>query len=148
MSRPFVGHLGLGSYFNFCDSFVINIGEVAPRGGRARHTSRTFVMSTLGALVALWLGLLLTTEATPWPTGLPFALAGSGFATAGRWMYGIAVIRGLLGIGLRTRLPRRPRWLLARARRVGARAPRHGVLAAGSTPYATDARGPVGRGRA
>jgi len=112
IARAITG-IGIGA-----DLAVVNtyIGEVAPRTGRAKHTSRTFVMSTLGALAAIWLGLLLTTEATPWPSGLPFALAGSSFASGWRWMYAIAVVLGLLGIALRTRLPESPRWLLAHGR--------------------------------
>jgi MFS transporter, putative metabolite:H+ symporter len=105
--------IGIGA-----DLAVVNtyIGEIAPRHARARYTARTFVMSTLGALAALRLGLLLTTDPAPWPSGLPFALASTGFATGWRWMYGIAVALGLMGIGLRTRLPESPRWLISRGR--------------------------------
>ncbi len=34
-----------------------------------------FIMSSLGAFLGIWLGLLLTTPAAPFPGGLPFALA-------------------------------------------------------------------------
>jgi len=111
LSRTLTG-VGIGA-----DLAVVNtyIGEIAPRGARARHTSRTFIMATLGAFVALWLGLLLTTDSAPWPTGLPFAVGHS--VTAGwRWMYVVAIVVGVVAIGLRTRLPESPRWLLAHGR--------------------------------
>jgi hypothetical protein len=44
-------------------------------------------MSGLGALLGVWLGLLLTTPAEPWPEGLPFALAGEGFDNGWRWIF-------------------------------------------------------------
>jgi putative MFS transporter len=126
--------IGIGA-----DLAVVNtyIGEVAPSRSRARYASATFVMSTLGALTATWLGLLLTTEPAPWPSGLPVALAGGGFDSGWRWMYAIAVLLGIGGFLLRLRLPESPRWLLGKGRggdadaivsRVEARALRHGPL--------------------
>lgn len=105
--------IGIGA-----DLAVVNtyIGEVAPRHSRAKYTSATFIMSTLGATVAIWLGLLLTTEAAPWPKGLPFAMGGPGFAAGWRWMYGIAVIIGIVSFLLRLRLPESPRWLIGKNR--------------------------------
>lgn len=42
------------------DLAVVNtyINEVAPRNGRARYPSLIFIMSALGAFLAVWLGLL------------------------------------------------------------------------------------------
>src|SRR5579872_5804446 len=92
------------------------INEVAPSNGRAKYTSLIFIMSSLGAFLGVWLGLLLTTPATPFPLGLPFAVAGPGFGNGWRWMYGIGALLALVGIFLRFQLPESPRWLLARGR--------------------------------
>jgi len=92
------------------------ISEVAPSNGRAKYTSLIFVMSSLGAFLGIWLGLLLTTPATPFPLGLPFALAGPGFENGWRWMYGIGALLALVGILLRFQLPESPRWLITRGR--------------------------------
>lgn len=92
------------------------INEVAPSNGRAKYTSLIFIMSSLGAFLGIWLGLLLTTPATPFPLGLPFAVAGPGFENGWRWMYGIGALLALVGILLRFQLPESPRWLLARGR--------------------------------
>jgi putative MFS transporter len=92
------------------------IGEVAPSNGRAKYTSLIFIMSSLGAFFGIWLGLLLTTPATPFPLGLPFALAGAGFENGWRWMYGIGALLALIGILLRFQLPESPRWLITRGR--------------------------------
>src|SRR5579859_448739 len=92
------------------------INEVAPSNGRAKYTSLIFIMSSLGAFLGIWLGLLLTTPATPFPLGLPFAVAGPGFENGWRWMYGIGALLALVGILLRFQLPESPRWLLSRGR--------------------------------
>lgn len=92
------------------------IGEVAPSNGRVKYTSMIFIMSSLGSFLGIWLGLLLTTSATPFPLGLPFAVAGPGFETGWRWMYGVGALLALVGILLRFRLPESPRWLIARGR--------------------------------
>jgi putative MFS transporter len=92
------------------------IGEVAPSNGRAKYTSLIFIMSSLGAFFGIWLGLFLTTPATPFPLGLPFALAGAGFENGWRWMYGIGALLALVGILLRFQLPESPRWLITRGR--------------------------------
>lgn len=92
------------------------IGEMAPNNGRAKYTSLIFVMSSLGAFLGIWLGLLLTTPATPFPLGLPFAVAGPGFENGWRWMYGIGALLAVVGILLRFQLPESPRWLIARGR--------------------------------
>lgn len=65
--------IGIGA-----DLAIINtyINEVAHRRSRAKFTTVIFIMSALGAFFGIWLGLWLCTSATPWPLGLPFALAG------------------------------------------------------------------------
>jgi len=100
------------------DLAVVNtyIGEVAPRHARARFTSMIFVMSAVGALLGIWLGLILTTPAAPWPTGLPFAVAGPRFADGWRWMYAVGALLALVGVALRAQLPESPRWLLGQGR--------------------------------
>jgi MFS family permease len=47
---------------------------------------------------------------------LPFAIAGPGFETGWRWMYGIGALLALVAILLRFRLPESPRWLVAHGR--------------------------------
>lgn len=100
------------------------INEVAPSNGRAKYTSLVFIMSSLGAFLAIWLGLILATPPAPFPEGLPFAqasvqvvhglpqFAGNGW----RWMYGVGAILALVGILLRFRLPESPRWLISQGR--------------------------------
>jgi putative MFS transporter len=112
ISRVITG-MGIGA-----DLAIVNtyISEVAPRQGRARFTTVIFIMSALGAFFGIWLGLLLTTPATPWPNGLPFALAGAGFPDGWRWMYAIGALLALVAILLRFRLPESARWLLSRGR--------------------------------
>lgn len=123
------------------DLAIVNtyISEVAPRNARAKFTTIIFIMSALGAILGVWLGLLLTTEATPWPLGLPFAVASSGFTSGWRWVYGIGAILAAIAVVLRFELPESPRWLLGRGRVVEAdrvvtamerRAARRGPLAA------------------
>ena len=90
------------------------ISEVAPNNGRAKYASLLFIMSSLGSFLGIWLGLLLTTPATPFPLGLPFAVAGPGFESGWRWMYGTGALLALVGIFLRFRLPESPRWLITR----------------------------------
>ena len=92
------------------------INEVAPSNGRAKYTSMIFIMSALGSFLGIWLGLFLTTPATPFPLGLNFAIAGPGFETGWRWMYGIGALLALVGIFLRFQLPESPRWLITRGR--------------------------------
>ena len=106
----FVTGIGIGA-----DLAVVNtyIGEMAPSGGRARYTSLIFINSALGAFLGIWLGLLLTTEPTPFPLGLPFALAGPSFTFGWRLMYFIATLLCILGILLRTILPESSRWLVS-----------------------------------
>lgn len=105
--------IGIGA-----DLAIVNtyINEVAPRRARAKFTTIIFIMSALGAFFGIWLGLLLTTEATPWPLGLPFAVAGPGFDSGWRWMYGIGAVLAVVAVLLRVELPESPRWLVGQGR--------------------------------
>ena len=112
ISRIITG-IGIGA-----DLAVVNtyIGEVAPSKSRARFTSMIFIMSALGAFLAIWLGLLLTTPSSHWPTGLPFAMASKSFGDGWRYLYGIGALLALIGIILRFELPESPRWLVGQGR--------------------------------
>ena len=105
--------LGIGA-----DLAIVNtyINEVAPRRARAKFTTLIFIMSALGALVGIWLGLILTTPAEAWPLGLPFAVAGPSFEVGWRWMYGIGAILALIAVLMRVELPESPRWLIGQGR--------------------------------
>jgi len=86
IARAITG-IGIGA-----DLAIVNtyISEVAPVDGRGKYNALIFVMSGIGALIAVWLGLTLTTPAAPFPSGLPFAVAGPHFEGVGwRIMYGI-----------------------------------------------------------
>ena len=100
------------------DLAIVNtyIGEVAPRRGRAKFTSMIFFMSSLGAFLGVWVGLVLTTEAAPWPNGLSWAQASSTFTNGWRWTYAIGALLALVAIVLRVELPESPRWLIGRGR--------------------------------
>jgi len=114
LSRVITG-VGVGA-----DLAIVNtyINEVAPPNGRAKYTSLVFLFSGIGATLGVWLGLLLTTPASPFPLGLPFALGGSGFFALNGWrlMYGIGALLALVGLALRLSLPESPRWLLSKGR--------------------------------
>ncbi|WP_369045699.1 MFS transporter [Sinomonas sp. P10A9] len=136
--------IGIGA-----DLAIVNtyINEMAPRHARARFTTIIFIMSALGAFVGIWLGLILTTPATPWPLGLPFALAGPNFEAGWRWMYGVGAILAAVAVLLRLELPESPRWLIGQGRLAEAdvvvrdmevRASKHGPLA---EPVVTDVHG-------
>jgi MFS transporter, putative metabolite:H+ symporter len=105
--------MGIGADLAIVNTFV---GEMAPRRSRAKFTSLIFVMSALGALLGIWLGLVLTTEPAPWPKGLSFAQAGPGFDNGWRWMYAVGALLALVAIALRFQLPESPRWLLGQGR--------------------------------
>jgi alpha-galactosidase len=109
----FITGIGIGA-----DLAIVNtyINEVAPLGSRARYTAFIFTNSAIGAMLGIWLGLLLTTEATPFPLGLPFALASASFSSGWRIMYGVGAALALIGILLRFQLPESPRWLVLRGR--------------------------------
>src|ERR687885_1029443 len=105
--------MGIGADLAIVNTFV---GEVAPRRSRAKFTSLIFVMSALGALLGIWLGLFLTTPPAPWPKGLSWAQAGPGFEDGWRWMYAVGALLAVIAILLRIKLPESPRWLLGRGR--------------------------------
>jgi putative MFS transporter len=105
--------MGIGADLAIVNTFI---GEVAPRRSRAKFTSLIFIMSALGALLGIWLGLVLTTESAPWPKGISFAQAGPGFENGWRWMYAAGALLALVAIALRVKLPESPRWLLGKGR--------------------------------
>lgn len=141
----FVTGVGIGA-----DLAIVNayINEVAPRAERAKFTSLIFLMSAIGAALGVWLGLVLSTPAAPWPEGLSFAQAGPDFSGEGwRWMYAIGALLALVGLLLRVELPESPRWLIGRrriedaeriVRRMERIAARHGPLAPPATRPTTD----------
>jgi MFS family permease len=100
------------------DLAIVNtyIGEVAPRKGRARFTSLIFVMSSIGAFLGVWVGLVLTTEPAGWPEGLSWAKASPTFTDGWRWTYAMGALLALVAIALRFELPESPRWLIGRGR--------------------------------
>lgn len=112
LARTLTG-IGIGADLALVATYI---SEVAPNNGRAKFTSLIFIMSSLGSFLGIWLGLILTTPATPFPLGLPFAVAGPGFETGWRWMYGTGALLAFVGILLRFRLPESPRWLISRGR--------------------------------
>jgi len=109
ISRVVTG-VGIGADLAIVNTYV---NEMAPQHARAKYTTVVFIDSALGAFFGIWLGLLLTTEPSPWPLGLPFAL---GLESGWRWMYGIGALLALVAILLRIRLAESPRWLLQRGR--------------------------------
>src|ERR1700733_12686947 len=103
LARVITG-IGVGA-----DLAIVNtyIGEVAPRRNRARWISVIFIMSSLGALLGIWLGLFLTTSPAPWPHGISFAQAGPGFTDGWRWMYGVGALLALVGCCCASSCPNR-----------------------------------------
>jgi len=112
LARVITG-IGVGADLAIVNTYV---GEVAPRRNRARWISVIFIMSSLGALLGIWLGLFLTTPSAPWPHGLPFAQAGPGFDNGWRWMYAVGALLAAIGVLLRLELPESARWLIGRGR--------------------------------
>src|SRR5712691_7262310 len=113
IARTITG-IGIGA-----DLAIVNayINEMAPTASRARYTSLIFIMSSLGAFLGIWLGLILTTPPAPFPLGLSFSIAGPAFQGNGwRIMYGIGALLALVGVLLRFQLPESPRWLISRGR--------------------------------
>ena len=109
----FITGFGIGADLAIVNTYM---NEVAPLGSRVRYTAFVFTMSALGAMIGIWLGLLLTTAATPFPLGLPFALASASFSSGWRFMYAVGAALALIGILLRFQLPESPRWLVLRGR--------------------------------
>ena len=105
--------IGVGADLAIVNTYV---GEVAPRRNRARWISVIFIMSSLGALLGIWLGLFLTTSPAPWPQGISFAQAGPSFTDGWRWMYGVGALLAAIGVLLRLELPESARWLVGRGR--------------------------------
>lgn len=113
IARTLTG-VGIGA-----DLAIVNayIGEVAPRNARARYTSVIFTFSAVGAFLGGLTGLILSTPAADWPSGLPFAIAGEHLQGDGwRWAYAIGALLAAVGLILRFELPESPRWLLVRGR--------------------------------
>jgi putative MFS transporter len=111
----FITGIGVGADLAIVSTYI---NEAAPKNGRAKYTSVIFIFSSLGALLGIWLGLYLTTPATPFPAGLPFAVGGTSYFAANgwKWMYGIGALLAVFGIVLRVRLPESPRWLISAGR--------------------------------
>jgi len=111
----FVTGIGVGADLAIVNSYI---NEVAPKNGRAKYTSFLFVLAGIGTVLAVWLGLILTTPATAFPNGLPFALAATGFMATNGWrlMYGIGGLLALIGVLLRFGLPESTRWLITHGR--------------------------------
>ena len=105
--------VGVGADLAIVNTYV---GEIAPRRNRARWISVIFIMSSLGALLGIWLGLFLTTPSAPWPHGLSFAQASPSFSDGWRWMYGVGALLAAVGVFLRLELPESARWLVGQGR--------------------------------
>lgn len=117
IARTITG-IGIGADLAIVNTYV---NEVAPQGGRARYTSFIFINSALGAILGIWLGLILSTPAAPFPQGLPFAqvqVSAHGVFQGEGWkiMYIVGAALALIGILLRVQLPESPRWLATRGR--------------------------------
>jgi MFS family permease len=112
LARTITG-IGVGADLALVNTYI---NEVAPNHSRAKYTSLIFILSSLGAFLAVWLGLYLTTPATPFPLGLPIALAGPKFTIGWRIMYVIGTLLAVIGLLLRSQLPESPRWLATRGR--------------------------------
>jgi putative MFS transporter len=110
IARTITG-IGVGADLALVNTYI---SELAPSEGRAKYTSLIFVMSSVGSSLGVFLGLLLTTPAIPFPFGLPFALASPHFLIGWRIMYGIGASLAAVGLLLRIyNLPESPRWLIA-----------------------------------
>ena len=112
LARVITG-IGVGADLAIVNTYM---GEVAPRRNRARWISVIFIMSSLGALLGIWLGLFLTTTPAPWPHGISFAQAGPGFTDGWRWMYAVGALLAAIGVLLRLELPESARWLVGKGR--------------------------------
>jgi len=111
----FITGIGVGADLAIVNSYI---NEVAPTNGRAKYTSFLFILAGIGVVIAIWLGIILCTPATPFPNGLPFAIGGSGFAATNGWriMYAVGGVLSLIGVLLRVSLPESTRWLISHGR--------------------------------
>ena len=113
LARVITG-IGVGADLAIVNTYV---GEVAPRRNRARWISVIFIMSSLGALLGIWLGLFLTTSlgavaARPARSPRPARASTDGW----RWMYAVGALLAAIGVLLRLELPESARWLVGRGR--------------------------------
>lgn len=111
LARTITG-IGVGADLALVNTYI---SELAPNQGRVKFTSLVFLMSSVGSSLGIFLGLFLTTPATPYPFGLPFALATPQFDFGWRIMYGIGASLAVIGLLLRVyNLPESPRWLITK----------------------------------
>jgi putative MFS transporter len=112
IARTITG-IGIGADLALVTTYI---NEMAPNRGRARYTSLIFIMSSLGAFLATWLGLYLTTPATPFPSGLPIAIAGPQFTIGWRVIYAFGTLLAIFGFIMRFQIPESTRWLIIQGR--------------------------------
>jgi MFS family permease len=113
VARTITG-IGIGADLALVNTYI---NEVAPNRGRVKYTSLIFTMASVGSSLGVCLGLYLTTPATPFPFGLPFALASVHFLVGWRILYAIGASLAFVGLLLRFfALPESPRWLVAQGR--------------------------------
>ncbi len=112
LSRTVTG-MGIGADLAIVNTYII---EIAPTRSRAKYVSAIFTLPMFGIAIAIWLGLYLTTPATPFPLGLPFALAGAKFASGWRINYLIGSFLAIIGLLFRFQIPESPRWLIDKGR--------------------------------
>jgi putative MFS transporter len=108
-SRLITG-LGIGADLAIINTYV---HEVAPRPARSKFIAFLFLFAAVGATLAVWLGLVLTTAPAHWPDSMSFALGIDPAGLSWRWMYLIGAAAALVSVLLRIALPESPRWLLA-----------------------------------
>ena len=113
LARAITG-VGIGAELAFVNTYI---NEIAPSVGRVKYTSLIFIISSIGSSLGVCLGLYLTTPATPFPFGLPFAIASPHFLIGWRIMYLIGASLAIVGLLLRLfGLPESPRWLVSQGR--------------------------------
>src|SRR5690242_2724808 len=113
LARTVTG-VGIGAELALVNTYI---NEIAPTGARTRYTSLIFIIASVGSSLGVCLGLYLTTPPTPFPFGLPFAIATPHFVIGWRVMYVIGASLAVVGLLLRIfGLPESPRWLALRGR--------------------------------